>query len=386
MEGLGKAGQGRSWRHSAGTSAAGIVDALTLLSLLKSNKRTGWFQHHVPHPESIADHSWRMAIAAMLVGPSCERKLDVAEAVQIAIVHDMAEALVGDITPRDGLSKDAKRVVEACAMRTLRAAIGWHSDAGKRLQALWLQYEHKSSPEGRLVKDLDKLEMFLTAQEYEAQYAHLGLDLSDFDGSGSSLPSLPFNGGLLAEVASRRQAAAGVPASAPQPRLSGGLPAGATDPRGAILNMSSEALDALRHPDSIFGPHLVDELAGEAGPRFKAQLRQVLQRVADRYEADRWGAHGAAAEAALQRPPQPALASVQAWVLRRGGGLLRADLHVVLCALSGWVLFLLALVLGEPLLGLPCFPFGGVAEAGEGASAGPADCSPHAQAHCGLPA
>ena len=54
----------------------------------------------VKGPESIADHMYRMSIMALLAGE--HSGLDTTKCVKLAITHDIAEAIVGDITPHDG--------------------------------------------------------------------------------------------------------------------------------------------------------------------------------------------------------------------------------------------------------------------------------------------
>ncbi|KAJ2043625.1 HD domain-containing protein 2, partial [Coemansia sp. RSA 2673] len=80
-------------------SASSVIDFLSIVERLKRTKRTGWVNSGIKAPESIADHMHRMGIMAMLVD---DRTLDQAKCVKMAIVHDLAEALVGDITPFDG--------------------------------------------------------------------------------------------------------------------------------------------------------------------------------------------------------------------------------------------------------------------------------------------
>jgi putative hydrolase of HD superfamily len=53
--------------------------------------------------ESIADHMYRMGIITMLCPP--ETGIDRDRCVKLALIHDMAEALVGDITPPDNVPK-----------------------------------------------------------------------------------------------------------------------------------------------------------------------------------------------------------------------------------------------------------------------------------------
>jgi putative hydrolases of HD superfamily len=130
---------------------------------LKRVPRTGWLQRGVlpVDCESVADHSYRMALMAMLFFPHMQHpQIDTHRLCRIALVHDLAEAVVGDITPEDGVSKEEKRKLEREAMRKI---CGDRSD----LMELWEEYEMGETLEAKVVKDLDKLEMILSAEEYE---------------------------------------------------------------------------------------------------------------------------------------------------------------------------------------------------------------------------
>lgn len=154
--------------------ASQCVDFLLTIGALKTNKRTGWVRSGVALPESIADHMYRMAVAALLIH---DAGVDSAKACRIALAHDIAEAIVGDITPHDGVPKDVKSRMERDAMERLRGLLG-DNPAGQLLYDSWAEYEAGLSPEAKVVKDIDKLEMILQAFEYERDQAPL--QLSDF--------------------------------------------------------------------------------------------------------------------------------------------------------------------------------------------------------------
>ena len=84
--------------------------------------------------------------------------LDIVRCMKIGLVHDLAEALVGDITPHCGVSKEEKARREAEAMETIRASLPG-SAVGAEIVALWHEYEAGATPEARVMKDLDKFEM-----------------------------------------------------------------------------------------------------------------------------------------------------------------------------------------------------------------------------------
>ena len=83
---------------STTTSASRAIDFLTLTRSLKTTKRTGWVMRGVKSPESIADHMYRMSLMGMIASFS-DGTLDTNRCIKLALIHDLAEAKVGDITP-----------------------------------------------------------------------------------------------------------------------------------------------------------------------------------------------------------------------------------------------------------------------------------------------
>ncbi|KAJ1830211.1 hypothetical protein LPJ73_008317 [Coemansia sp. RSA 2703] len=145
------------------SAASSVVSFLSIVEKLKRTKRTGWINNGIKGPESIADHMYRMGIMAMLVDDSA---LDRTKCIKMAIVHDLAEALVGDITPYDGVSKEQKRALEQSGMQQIVETLGNTAQA-QEIAALWQEYEDDVTDEAHLVHDLDKCEMIQQAMEYE---------------------------------------------------------------------------------------------------------------------------------------------------------------------------------------------------------------------------
>ena len=167
------------------------IDFFSIVGKLKRTPRTGWTKYPeiTSQVESVADHSFRIALMAFVFGlqqQQGEGSLDVQKLVTIALVHDISESIVGDITPHCGISKEEKNRLEVEAMQKLKHVLG--DVAGETIEALWLEYENGSSREARVVKELDKLEMLLQASEYENEYKDV--DLTEFysscDGSFKS--------------------------------------------------------------------------------------------------------------------------------------------------------------------------------------------------------
>lgn len=126
---------------------------------------------------------YRMAILAMC---SSDTTLDTTKCILMCLVHDLAEAQVGDIAPREGIPKAEKQRREAEAMHNFVHDMLHGSPAALRIEALWQEYEEGQTPEARYVKDLDRFEMASQALEYERRYADQKLD-SFYD---SSVPKI----------------------------------------------------------------------------------------------------------------------------------------------------------------------------------------------------
>ncbi|CAM9386730.1 unnamed protein product, partial [Chrysoparadoxa australica] len=156
-------------------SPTNALEFLRLVGLLKGLKRTGWVRSGVQGPESVADHMYRMAMMAMMI---TDPSLDKARCIKIALVHDLAEALAGDITPHDGVSNEDKFKLESVSAALPLATCVLSETLEDEIRELWLEYEAGETACARMVKDFDKFEMLVQADEYERSQP--GLDLSDF--------------------------------------------------------------------------------------------------------------------------------------------------------------------------------------------------------------
>ncbi|CAK9171372.1 unnamed protein product [Ilex paraguariensis] len=155
---------------SSSSAASSAIDFLSLCHRLKTTKRAGWVKREVQNPESIADHMYRMGLMALIASDIpgvCRDKC-----IKMAIVHDIAEAIVGDITPADGIPKLEKSRREQEALDHMCKLLGGGPRAGE-IHELWMEYEENSSLEAKVVKDFDKVEMILQALEYETGKARL---------------------------------------------------------------------------------------------------------------------------------------------------------------------------------------------------------------------
>uniref|UniRef100_A0ACD5Z160 Uncharacterized protein n=1 Tax=Avena sativa TaxID=4498 RepID=A0ACD5Z160_AVESA len=184
----------------AAPSASSAIDFLTLCYCLKTTKRAGWVRRGLQGPESVADHMYRMGVMA-LVAADLPAGVNRDRCVKMAIVHDIAEAIVGDITPADGVPKEEKSRREKEALDHMCSLLGGGSRADE-IRELWMEYENNATLEAKVVKDFDKVEMILQALEYEKEQ---GRDLEEFFQSTAGKFQTDVGKAWAAEVASRRK-------------------------------------------------------------------------------------------------------------------------------------------------------------------------------------
>lgn len=91
--------------------------------------------------------------------------LDRFKVMKIALIHDLAEAIVGDITPYCGIDKDEKKRREMKAIEEISSLVPKFS--GEEILNLFHEYENQATPEARWVKDCDRYDMVQQAFEYE---------------------------------------------------------------------------------------------------------------------------------------------------------------------------------------------------------------------------
>lgn len=152
------------------------------LERLKIEKREGWRRFGINKGESIADHMYRMSIITMLAPPALSSKLDIPRCTRMALIHDMAEGLVGDLTPVDKVPKPEKSRREASTIDWVAERLlgnVHNGTAGQSLREVWWEYENGETPESKFVHDVDKIELLLQMVEYE-RANDCQIDLSEF--------------------------------------------------------------------------------------------------------------------------------------------------------------------------------------------------------------
>jgi putative hydrolase of HD superfamily len=132
---------------------------------LESLPRTGWLVAGIQAPESVAAHSWEVTLTALWLADRVDREVDAERVMRVALLHDIGEALLTDL-PRpvkELVGGEAVAEAESKAARTILESLGeeWVDVAEA--------YRRQETPEARLVKAADRIQMLAKSLTYESQ-------------------------------------------------------------------------------------------------------------------------------------------------------------------------------------------------------------------------
>lgn len=134
----------------------GVLTFLRAAERLKTVTRSGWTS--TGQRESVAEHTWRVCLMAMLLYGRTEG-IDLARLLKMCLVHDLGEAIGGDVPAPAQVGSPAKADRERADLAEMVAPLP--PSLRDEILALWDEYESAASPEARLAKGVDKLETIL---------------------------------------------------------------------------------------------------------------------------------------------------------------------------------------------------------------------------------
>jgi len=138
------------------TQLDGVLAFLRDAERLKTVARSGWTSEG--ERESVAEHTWRLCLMAMLLYGG-RPEIDLARLLRMCLVHDLGEALSGDVPAPEQQAGAPKAGQERADLLRLSAPLP--DRLRDDIVALWDEYEAAESREARLAKGLDKLETIL---------------------------------------------------------------------------------------------------------------------------------------------------------------------------------------------------------------------------------
>lgn len=135
-----------------------LLEFLKIAEKLKCNTRHCFTSSG--RRESVAEHSWRLALMADLLREEFP-ELDIARVVEMCLVHDLGEAVTGDIPAFEKTKADS--AAEADVVLELFEQLP--EPQRGRFETLWAEMEAQRTPEAKLYKALDKLEALIQHNE-----------------------------------------------------------------------------------------------------------------------------------------------------------------------------------------------------------------------------
>ena len=115
----------------------------------------------VYEPESVADHSFRTAFLCMICADM--QGLDTLKMLRMALIHDLPEAIIGDLMPSQKTPQTKQE--EEIALHDILSLLP--ELQREKYLGVWKEYQQAETKEAKAVRQLDKVEMALQAKEYE---------------------------------------------------------------------------------------------------------------------------------------------------------------------------------------------------------------------------
>ena len=138
------------------TDIEGTLEFLRAAEQLKNVVRNSWTSEG--QRESVAEHTWRLCLMSVVFADSFP-EVDFARLVKICVIHDLGEAIGGDIPASEQTDGAPKAIQEREDLLQLIRPLPERLRA--EMTALWDEYEEAATPEARLAKALDKLETIM---------------------------------------------------------------------------------------------------------------------------------------------------------------------------------------------------------------------------------
>lgn len=140
---------------------------------LKGIKRSGWVERGVKDPETVAGHSFMVALMVLVLAKEREiaENIDREKVVKMALIHDLAEAETGDIITEESRSRGEGEMSRKEKLRLERKGLekmlsNLDREPAGEIKELWEEYERGKTREAKFVRDIDLAEMLLQAYRY----------------------------------------------------------------------------------------------------------------------------------------------------------------------------------------------------------------------------
>lgn len=131
--------------------------------------------------ENDAEHAWHMAVMTLLLSEYANEKIDVLKTISMLLIHDLVEVYAGDTYAYDDEAKKSQKERELAAADKLFAILP--EDQGKKMRALWDEFEAWESPEAKFARTMDNIQpLMLNNASGGKSWAERGIKLSQILG------------------------------------------------------------------------------------------------------------------------------------------------------------------------------------------------------------
>ncbi len=146
-----------------------ILDFYLLATKLKTVVRSGWNENHwnikAERLESIAEHVYGTCILAIAINSEFPHNIDINKVIKMLVLHEIGEAIIGDITPTDGITPEEKERMEHEAMAEVLSSL----EEKDELLKLLLEFDAHETEESKFAARIDKMEADIQAKIYQEQ-------------------------------------------------------------------------------------------------------------------------------------------------------------------------------------------------------------------------
>ena len=106
--------------------------------------------------ENTAEHSWHLALMAVVLAPHADDPVDVGRVVTMLLVHDLVEIDAGDTFAYDEVGYETKVERELAAAERIFGLLP--AEQGAELRALWDEFESNDTADARFARAVDRLQ------------------------------------------------------------------------------------------------------------------------------------------------------------------------------------------------------------------------------------
>lgn len=142
-------------------SLLGILNFLHEAEGLKRELRHSWLSDG--RRESVAEHTWRMALMAISLHKEVDQKIDIGHVLKMIVVHDLGEVYAGDYQVYGGVVPENKHELEEASLNKLLSTLPSYSK--QEIMDLWNEFENRETKEAKFAVALDKLEVLIQHNE-----------------------------------------------------------------------------------------------------------------------------------------------------------------------------------------------------------------------------